>query len=180
MKGIIIVLGSMNDQEGNLSPNSKNRNDRAILELKKHPDYKILLTGGFGKHFNTTDTPHYVYAKKYLLSKGINEDNIIEEMVESGNTAEDAYLSMPILEKYKPEKVFISTSNFHLPKTKFIFEKVLKDYKLYFLGSEEDTDKKRLDELIAHEKEVLRKMKENGIYVEINGAKKWLWRAKKS
>lgn len=49
MKSIIIVLGSQNDTKGNLSPNAKNRMDRAIEELKESPDYKLLLTGGFGK-----------------------------------------------------------------------------------------------------------------------------------
>jgi len=125
MKGIIIVLGSQNDKKGNLSPNSKNRVDRAIEELNKNPGYKLLLTGGFGK-FNRTLKPHAYYLKRYTLKKGVKEEEILG-IVESGNTVEDAYLSKPILEKYKPKKVFISTSNFHLPRAKYIFERVLAD-----------------------------------------------------
>jgi len=163
MKGIIIVLGSANDKKGNLSPNSKNRMDRAIKEFKKNPDYKLLLTGGFGK-FNTTDKPHAYYLKKYALEKGLKEDNILK-IVESGNTVEDAYFSKPILDKYKPEKVFISTSNFHLPRAIYIFERILKGFNLEFIGSKEDTDNETLKKLKAHEEKSLNSLKENGIYM---------------
>jgi uncharacterized SAM-binding protein YcdF (DUF218 family) len=163
MNGIIIVLGSQNDPKGNLSPNAKNRMDRAIEELKKSPDYKLLLTGGFGK-FNTTSKSHACYLKKYALDQGIQEDDILE-IVESGNTVEDAYLSKPILDKYKPGIVFVSTSNFHLPRAKFIFEKILPEYKLEFLGSKENTSPLVLKKLKLHEKMALAAMKIAGIYL---------------
>lgn len=163
MEGIIIVLGSKNDSEGNLSPNSKNRVDRAIEELKKDQGYKLLLTGGFGK-FNPTDKPHAQYLKKYALGKGVKKDDILE-IVESGNTVEDAYLSKPILEKYKPKKVFVSTSNFHLPRAKYIFEKILPQYELKFLGSKENTSPLVLKKLKLHEKLALTAMKISGIHL---------------
>lgn len=163
MKGIIIVLGSKNDAKGNLSPNSKNRVDRAIEELKKNSGYKLLLTGGFGK-FNLTSKPHAQYLKEYALEKGIEEDDILG-IVESGNTVEDAYFSKPILDKYKPDEVFVSTSNFHLPRAKFIFEKILSQYKLKFLGSKESTSPLVLKKLIIHEKIALAAMKIAGIHL---------------
>lgn len=163
IKGIIIVLGSKNDKHANLSPNSKNRMDRAIEELKKNPGYRLLLTGGFGK-FNPTDKPHAQYLKEYALKKGVEEDDILG-IIESGNTVEDAYLSKPILDKYKPEKVFVSTSNFHLPRAKFIFEKLLPNYNLEFIGSKEDTSPIVLKKLIMHEKIALAAMKIAGIHL---------------
>jgi uncharacterized SAM-binding protein YcdF (DUF218 family) len=163
MNGIIIVLGSKNDEKGNLSPNSKNRVDRAIEELKKNPGFKLLLTGGFGK-FNPTDKPHAQYLKEYALEKGIKEDDILE-IIKSGNTVEDAYLSKPILNKYNPKQVFVSTSNFHLPRAKFIFEKILPQYKLKFLGSKESTSPLVLKKLIIHEKVAIAAMKIAGIHL---------------
>lgn len=163
MKGIIIVLGSKNDEKGNLSPNSKNRVDRAIEELKKNPDYKLLLTGGFGK-FNLTSKPHAQYLKEYAREKGIKEDDILG-IIESGNTVEDAYLSKRILDKYNPKEVFVSTSNFHLPRAKFIFEKILPEYKLKFLGSKENTSPLVLKKLKLHEKMALAAMKIAGIHL---------------
>ncbi len=163
MDGIIIVLGSRNDSKGNLSPNSKNRVDRAIEELKKIPNYKLLLTGGFGK-FNLTSKPHAQYLKEYALEKGVEKVDILR-IVESGSTVEDAYLAKPILDKYKPEKVFVSTSNFYLPRAKFIFEKILPQYNLEFLGSKENTSPLILKKLQAHEKIALAAMKITGIYL---------------
>lgn len=163
MKGIIIVLGSQNDTRGKLSPNSKNRVDRAIEKLKKNSGYKLLLTGGFGK-FNLTDKPHAEYLKKYALEKGVSKNDIVG-IVESGNTVEDAYLAKPILDKYKPEKVFVSTSNFHLPRARYIFEKILEGYKIKFLGSKEDTNFLLLKKLRLHEKMALAAMKITGIYL---------------
>lgn len=170
MEGIIIVLGSKNDEKGNLSPNSKNRVDRAIEELKKNQDYKLLLTGGFGK-FNLTSKPHAQYLKEYALEKGIKEDDILG-IIESGNTVEDAYLSKPILDKYNPKQVFVSTSNFHLPRAKFIFEKILPQYKLKFLGSKESTSPLVLKKLIIHEKLALAAMKISGIHLPDGRIKK--------
>ena len=176
MQGIIIILGSANDEQGNLSPNSKNRMDRAIAKLrefqpkadrpvaeKKNPSYKLLLTGGFGK-FNPTDKPHAQYLKKYALKKGIKKDDILG-IVESGNTVEDAYLSKPILDKYKPKRVLVSTSNFHLPRAKFIFEKLMPKYNLKFVGSKENTSPLVLKKLKLHEKIALATMKIAGIHL---------------
>lgn len=161
MKSIIIVLGSANDERGNLSPNSKNRADRAIKKLKKNHGCKLLLTGGFGK-FNLTDKPHAQYLKRYALEKGVSENDILG-IVESGNTVEDAYLSKPILDKYKPDKVFVSTSNFHLPRAKFIFKKIMPKYKLEFIGSKESTSPLILKKLKLHEKLALKAMQMRGI-----------------
>ena len=163
MEGIIIVLGSQNDKLGRLSPNSINRMNRAIKEFKQNPNCKLLLTGGFGK-FNPTNKLHAQYLKKYALEQGIKENDVLE-IVESGNTVEDAYLSKPILDKYKPDIVFISTSNFHLPRAKFIFEKLLSGYDLEFLGSKENTSPLVLKKLKAHEKMALTAMKIAGIYL---------------
>ena len=54
MEGIIILLGSPNDEEGQLSSIGIERANCSIEEYRKHPDYKILPTGGFGEHFNKT------------------------------------------------------------------------------------------------------------------------------
>lgn len=73
MQGIIIVLGSFNDEKGNINYVAKSRLNLGIKKLKEKNNYKLLLTGGFGKHFNTTDKPHAYYARQHCLKNGINE-----------------------------------------------------------------------------------------------------------
>jgi hypothetical protein len=55
--GIIIVLGSPNDDKGNLFSVAVERCEAALRLLADRPGWKVLLTGGFGAHFNTTGTP---------------------------------------------------------------------------------------------------------------------------
>jgi uncharacterized SAM-binding protein YcdF (DUF218 family) len=79
-------------------------------------------------------------------------------------------LSKPILDKYKPNIVFVSTSNFHLPRAKYIFEKIMPEYNLKFIGSKENTSPLVLKKLQLHEKMALSAMKIAGIHLP-NGKK---------
>ena len=85
MKGVIILLGAPNDEKGRLSRIARERCEQAILEYRKNSGYKILPTGGFGPHFNVTDKPHGFYSGRYLISRGIPKEDILEG-VESSNT----------------------------------------------------------------------------------------------
>lgn len=78
MNGIIIVLGSPNDIKGNLSSIAIERCNKAYEEYTQHNDYMILLTGGYGEHFNKTDKPHAFYSSQYLTGKGIPKDKLNE------------------------------------------------------------------------------------------------------
>ena len=100
MKGIITVLGSPNDNSGKLYSIAIERCNEAIKMYKSNPGWKIVLTGGFGQHFNTTDKPHAFYLNEYLVEHGIPESDILE-FVESSNTLEDASLLKPIIFRYE-------------------------------------------------------------------------------
>ncbi len=158
MDGIIIVLGSPNDEKGNLSDMAFGRLNQAISEYKGRKDYKIVCTGGFGKHFNTTDKPHAFYAVHHLIQQGIPEADILE-MAESQNTLEDALLSKPIVDKYGAKSLIIVTSDFHIPRVRYIFERIFKGYDLNFSGAITKFSNKRNLALKKHERRELKKMK---------------------
>lgn len=164
MQGIIIVLGSFNDEKGNINYVAKSRLNLGIKKLKEKNNYKLLLTGGFGKHFNTTDKPHAYYARQHCLKNGINEKTILE-LVESANTVEDAYLSKTIIDKYKPKEIIIVSSDFHLPRVKYVFNKVFPSEKINYIGSQDGIPEKLLKDLIDHEEEALKRLKKNGIHL---------------
>lgn len=65
---IIIVLGSPNSNEGVLSEMVKSRVE-VCLSLFEKNNTGIVLTGGYGAHFNTTGKPHAFYLKEALLKK---------------------------------------------------------------------------------------------------------------
>jgi uncharacterized SAM-binding protein YcdF (DUF218 family) len=112
VRGIIVVLGSPNSEAGELSSIAKERCELALAESAKRPDWKFLLTGGYGAHFNTTDQPHAAYVKRHLVSRGVPAQEIFES-VESTNTLQDASLSKPIIMIYGVPEILVVTSDYH-------------------------------------------------------------------
>jgi uncharacterized SAM-binding protein YcdF (DUF218 family) len=161
MKGVIILLGAPNDDKGRLSRIAKERCEKAFLEYRIHPGYKILLTGGFGPHFNVTDKPHAYYSSRYLISKGVPERDILE-FAESSNTLEDAELSWPIIQKYGVERVIVVTSDFHMQRTRMIFEKRYLGISILFAESKTHLSQKELDKLKLKEKRALAQLRNSG------------------
>ncbi|MFI4910770.1 MAG: YdcF family protein [Sedimentisphaeraceae bacterium JB056] len=160
IKSIIVVLGSPNSDNGELYEIAKDRCKAALEEYKKDPSYKLLLTGGYGEHFNTTDKPHAAYLKEYLIKEGVPESDIVE-FAQSKNTIEDASLSKPIIEKYAPEEILVITSDYHLGRAQYVFEKEFKDsgINIEFKTVKTDAEKCGIDlqSQINHEKSSLAK-----------------------
>ncbi|MGD9345464.1 MAG: YdcF family protein [Candidatus Aminicenantes bacterium] len=158
MKGVIILLGAPNDEKGSLSSIARERCERAVLEYNKRSGYKILPTGGFGSHFNVTDKPHGFYSSRYLISKGIPKEDILE-CVESSNTFEDAEFSWPIIQQYEVGRVVVVTSDFHVPRARIIFEKRFSKTSIFFAESKTHLSGKELDELKLKEKRALSRLR---------------------
>ncbi|QSH42062.1 YdcF family protein [Lentisphaerota bacterium ZTH] len=158
MDAMIIILGSPNDAQGNLSSIAMERCDEAIRQYFATDNCKIVLTGGFGEHFNITDKPHAFYAAEYLISKNVAKPDILE-FVESSNTYEDAEFSAPVVEKYCPENVIIVTSDFHRNRAEFLFNRNLPDRKFSFACSSTCLPAGELQKLVEHERKALKKLK---------------------
>jgi uncharacterized SAM-binding protein YcdF (DUF218 family) len=120
--GIIIILGSPNSKEGELYSVAKQRCEKGIREYLNHPTWKIVLTGGFGEHFNKSAKPHAYYLKKYLIERGITPGVIVDSVM-STNTLEDALLTKPIILKYNVKDILVVTSDFHSDRAQYIFER---------------------------------------------------------
>ncbi len=162
--GCIVILGAPNDKEGNLSTIAKLRLDKGAEEWSKHPDFKILLTGGFGNHFNETNQPHWMYAKKYLLEKYLLPPQaFLTETIESSNTVEDIEKAEPVFKKYNFKKIIVVTSAFHQKRVRFIINKVLDNHNkiVYSCASDKVLPQTDLDKLQAHEKKAIAYLKAN-------------------
>ena len=161
---MIVVLGSPNSETGELSSIAKERCELALAEYAKRPGWKLLLTGGYGTHFNTTDQPHAAYVKRYLVSRGISAQDILE-LVESANTLQDASFSKPIVLKYDASEIVVVTSDYHVERARYIFEREFADTGIHidFLASRTDeaVGEFDLDAQKTHEKQALAKLKES-------------------
>jgi uncharacterized SAM-binding protein YcdF (DUF218 family) len=162
VKGLIVVLGSPNTEQGELYSIAVERCEMALTEYARHPGYKILLTGGYGAHFNTTHRPHAAYLKRYLSAQGIPEDCFVE-YAESSNTLEDASLSKPVALKYDARWLVVVTSDYHLERARYVFEREFADTDVCILFSACRTNEAvcqlDLEALKRHEREALARLK---------------------
>ncbi len=162
LEGLIIVLGSPNDDKGNLSKMALARAKTAIFSYQNHTNYKLLLTGGYGPGFNRTSKPHAFYLKKYLLNQGIANDSIVE-FAESAYTADDAFKALPIVKKYNPKKLCIISSDFHMGRVSYIFDKLFKEYELSYISAPylDSCDESEAKRLIEHEQRSLASLRDD-------------------
>jgi len=158
MNGIIIVLGSPNDIDGTLSSITVERCGQAVLEYMQHKDYMILLTGGYGDHFNKTDKPHAFYVSNYLVSKKIPKECLLE-FVESSSTIEDVKLSKPVIERDNPKNIIIVTSDFHHDRVKYLFKKEFSKRKIILSCCKTNLPINELRKIKNHEKKSLIRIK---------------------
>lgn len=156
MSSAIVILGSPNDQKGNLSPIAISRADAALVEFKKNKASKILCTGGFGQHFNLTDTPHGKYLQDYLIVKGVPVSSFIEVAL-SSYTLEDATLSKPILERHAITRCILVTSDFHMERAKLVFNHVLPDMDFEYSKAVSSMGEEEREKLMSHEQAAIKR-----------------------
>ena len=158
---MIVVLGSPNFEDGELYSIAKERCEQALAEYAKRPDWKLLLTGGYGEHFNTTDEPHAAYVEAYLVKRGVPSQAIVE-FAESSNTLQDASFSKPIVLKYGVPEIVVVTSDYHLDRARTIFERAFADTEVRIVFSISQTDEEAcgfdLEAQKKHEQEALAKL----------------------
>jgi uncharacterized SAM-binding protein YcdF (DUF218 family) len=156
----IVVLGSPNDGDGALSSIARERCGQALTEYQKHPGARILPTGGWGPHFNTTPKPHGDYIREYLQTLGV-PDVAFVECAESSNTIEDAKLSRPIVERHGFRKLIVVTSDFHLARAQFLFRQGFSDLEIEFSASKTHLAEDELQQRILHEQAALAKLEQS-------------------
>ncbi len=115
-KDFVIILGARVLENGKLSRTLKNRVDKAIEFAKEQKintkkDIIYIPSGGKG---NDEPISEAEAMKKYLIEKGISEENIIIEN-KSINTLQNMRFSKQIIDSIKPNgNVIFSTTNFHV------------------------------------------------------------------
>ncbi|RBL89777.1 YdcF family protein [Chitinophaga flava] len=159
MNKLLIVLGAPNDHLGNLSQIAKDRLACAHNFYIANDNFKLVCTGGFGQHFNTTDKPHHYYAKKYLMDRNIPADAFLT-CPPSSNTIEDFQMTKDLVLEEKPDILVIITSDFHLSRAKVLYNKIINYPKVVFIPASSSLPKEQLLPLLEHESRALKKLNE--------------------
>ena len=160
-KEVLIILGSPNSPSGKLSDISISRLNDCVNRYQK--GNLILCTGGWGEHFNISKNSHATFAKQYLIEKEILEEDFLDFAL-SGNTVDDAVKIKPIISTLEKSKLTIITSDYHLNRVKIIFNKILENYTMDFIGVESNLGQEEYNTLMQHEKNAINSIIQNGLY----------------
>ena len=157
-KTAIVILGAPNDDTGKLSSIARERCEQGLQEHRRHPAARILPTGGWGAHFNTTAHPHHHYTRRYLESQGVPTELFVEG-ADSTNTIEDAKLCRPIVERHGFTQLLVVTSDFHLPRAEFLFRREFPSIALSFSGARTYLPATEIQRLVQHEERALARLR---------------------
>lgn len=162
--GLIVILGAPNDDDGQLSRMALGRVALGyqLYRERQTAGWRLLLTGGFGAHFNRTRLPHAAYLHQWLLAHGVPRDDIVEFAL-SRHTGEDARLALPIVERLGVRQLLVVTSDFHLARAEFIFRSIFPTYDIAFVGAPylPTCSPAEQEGLIAHEARRLAELRES-------------------
>jgi len=161
MKDVLIVLGSPNSPEGELSDISKSRLNKCLNLYVKGK--VILCTGGWGPHFNTAKQSHASYAKAYLLGQGVEEHDFLDFGL-SSNTVDDAVKSKQILSKIEGARLTVISSDYHMDRVKLIFNIVLSTYEIQYVSAKSSLSDKDYKLLAEHEEKAIDSIMKEGLY----------------
>ena len=119
----VLVLGCGIKGE-TILPTLQLRLDKCLEYLQKNPYALVIVSGGQGRNEDISEAEAM---KRYLVSKGIDAAQIIEEN-RSRNTQQNFQYSKEFIEKYFSEKSYSMvciTSNYHAYRAKKIAEKTV-------------------------------------------------------
>jgi hypothetical protein len=100
----------------------------------------------------------------YLLAKGIRPDRLLNEAFSLDTIGNAYFLRTVHIDPLGLRKMLVITSNFHMKKTQWIFEKIFalepyQGYELSFLSTPDNMDSETLALRMAHEKRALDRTK---------------------
>ncbi len=138
---IVVCLGKrILGREGDLELFSRVK--KAVEIWKKYECDYIIFSGGH----TGGDKSEAEAMKSIALDLKVPEDAIILED-KSKNTVENALYVKKIIERMEPDIIYVVTSPYHLPRTKIVFERVLKRHTMYFIPSSYPYD---FEKLLSH------------------------------
>lgn len=157
----IFVLGHSNDAFGRLSDAGLMRIEAAAATMNSlscAEEVRIVPTGGFADHFNTTDRPNWSYAKRALDELGVPKSAVWETGLNSAHTVEDAVLIADFLSSRHASKAIVVTSQSHVARSRLILRCIAPEWNFDFVASVEPED----EAVLLHETAAIKRIMDQG------------------
>lgn len=159
---LIVVLGYELEKDWKLPVHVVPRLKKVVSLYKKGAAKKIVTCGKWSLNYDRQKTkPPITEARaisKELVKLGVSKKDIIREE-HSIDTIGNAYFLKTKIGKIHPfKKILIACADFHLPRVKFIFEKVLgKGYEIDYLSTQTKRGKDKI--FLKAQKRILKDQK---------------------
>ncbi len=82
----------------------------------------------------------------------------------SKNTVDDAVKVKSIVSNLNNAKLIVITSDFHLKRVQLIFNIILENYDMEFVGVESNLEEEKLNSFVQHEQKAIKAILEDGLY----------------
>lgn len=160
MPKLAFILGAPNHTDGTLSSISLRRIEAGLERQRNDNSIELLATGGFGSHFNSTDTPHRELVYRYLEGAGATIDRAEACDLLSSNTVEDIALIVAFTKARGIAEYCIITSRFHVARCRFIVDCLAKNQAVTMVAADDPAD--LAADASDHESRALRQLTEQG------------------
>lgn len=142
----MIILGEPVERDGTIGFELKSRIDTAMSYFRKGIANVIILSGGKTSH-NKLDISEAEGMKRYLVENGLNQKVILKEEYSKDTIGNALFTKTKVLDEKKYKKLLIVTSDYHIPRARYIFKKILgKGFKVDFIGSNARLSSLKMDE----------------------------------
>ncbi len=157
MKAIIILGGGLTDNF-ELNEHTRQRFETAIPLLEKYEHIICSSDKSYRKLKEIRHTSEARVGRTYLIEKGIEPQKIYLEEKSRDTISNAYYCRKDIIDPKNIKNISIVTSQFHMPKTKFVFKLVFPEpeFLLEFIESPNgDVNQDQLNNRIISEKIIL-------------------------
>ncbi|MER5352651.1 YdcF family protein [Kitasatospora sp. NPDC002551] len=119
----VAVLAAPNDADGTLSSIARARTLHAV-ELLETPGTRLVLTGGFGAQFNTTEQPHWRHCAAWLAARPGGPPPVFA-CLETRHSYDDVLFVDALARRHGFGEVVLVTSDYHAPRVRYIASLVM-------------------------------------------------------
>lgn len=135
-KDVIIILGGGIEPDGSLPEIPKFRINKGVELFKSGVAPKIIVSGNYGFWLEKEPPRSEAEAmEEYVISLGVPESAILKEDVSKDTIGNAYFCRLNFLEPSNWKNIVVVTSDYHISRTQYIFEKVLgSDYTIEFMA----------------------------------------------
>lgn len=153
MSDLIVVLGHF-DNTVHLTLTGRERLAAGATLRQSRPGSYLIVTGCAPGHPRTAEVLAWLSARALTPN----------ELVDSHNTAEDAFLTEALTHRYAATRLVVVTSDYHVERARFIFKQVFADVEIEVSGAPHQATEEERRDLLAHEQRALDSLRNHGLY----------------